>query len=118
MRQFHGAATASRRSFRPTTAACSGSRRGAALLQSQLAEARVTVGAGAERPVVFPLAFLDRQVVDAGDAQPHQAVRVEFPVLVAVAAKPVAAVVVTFIGEADGNPVVAEGPDFLDEPVV
>ena len=57
-------------------------------------------------------------VVDAGDAQPHQPVLVEFPVLVAVAAEPVAAVVVPFIGEAHGDAVVAERPDFLDQAVV
>jgi hypothetical protein len=76
------------------------------------------VGAAAERPVVFALAFLDRKIVDAGDAKAHQAVLVELPVLVAVAAKPVAAVVVPFIGEAHGDAVVAEGPDFLDQAVV
>src|SRR5690348_13330927 len=76
------------------------------------------VGPAAQRPVVFALALPDRQVVDAGDAQAHQPLGVEFPVLVAVAAEPVAAVVVPFIGEADGDAVLAEGPDFLDQPVV
>ena len=68
--------------------------------------------------MIFALALLDRQIVDAGDAQAHQAVFVEFPVLVAIAAKPVAAIVMPFIGEAHGDAVVAEGPDFLDQAVV
>src|SRR5215813_5546454 len=76
------------------------------------------VGAAAERPVVLALALLDREVVDAGDAQAHQAVLVEFPVLVAVAAEPVAAVVMPFVGEAHGDAVFAERPDFLDQAVV
>src|SRR5712671_5827343 len=76
------------------------------------------VRAAAERPMVFALARLDRQIVDAGDAQTHQAALVELPVLVAVAAEPVAAVVVPFIGEAHRDAVVAEGPDLLDQAIV
>jgi hypothetical protein len=45
-------------------------------------------------------------------------VLVELPVLVAVAAKPIATVVVPLIGETNRNAVFAESPDFLDEPVV
>src|SRR5215468_12528075 len=76
------------------------------------------VGTAAERPVILAFALLNRQVVDAGDAQPHQAVLVELPVLVAVAAEPVAAVVVPLIGEAHGDAVVAVGPELLDQAVV
>src|SRR4029077_16794555 len=76
------------------------------------------VGAPAERPVIFPLAFLDRKIVDAGDAQAHQPLLVELPVLVAVAAEPVAAIVVPLVGEAYRDAVLAERPDLLDQPVV
>src|SRR6516165_3372961 len=76
------------------------------------------VGTPAERPVIFPLAILDRQVVDAGDAPPHEAVRVELPVLVAIAAKPVAGIVVPFICKAHSDPVVAECPHLLNQPIV
>src|SRR5260370_22174528 len=86
--------------------------------KSEIAQTRVAIGTPAERPVEFALALPDRQIVDAGDAQAHQTVLVEFPVLVAMAAKPVAAVVVPLIGETHGNAVVAEGPDFLDQAVV
>src|SRR3984893_894621 len=75
------------------------------------------VGTAAERPVVLALALLDRDIIDAGDAKPHQAVLVEFPVLVAVAAEPIAAIVVPLICEAHADPVLAEGPDLLDWPV-
>src|SRR5215813_10667043 len=64
------------------------------------------------------VAVLDRQVVDAGDAPPHQAVRVELPVLVAIAAKPVAGIVVPFICKAHSDPVVAVRPHFLDQPII
>ncbi|MNY37562.1 hypothetical protein D3C86_1721340 [compost metagenome] len=64
------------------------------------------------------LAFLDRHVVDAGEATGHQAVFVELPVFVAVGAEPVTRVVVPFIGITHGNAVAGERPEFLDQPVV
>src|ERR1700720_4700554 len=76
------------------------------------------VRATAERPMVFAVALLDRKVVDAGNAKPHQAMFIEFPVLVAVAAEPMPAIVMPLIGEAHGDAVVAEGPDFLDQAIV
>src|SRR5260221_8025822 len=76
------------------------------------------VGPATGRPVILALAVRDAEIVDAGDAQPHQAVLVELPVLVAVAAIPVAAVVVPFIGEAHGDAVVAKRPDLFDQAVV
>ena len=78
----------------------------------------MTVGVAADRPVVFALALFDRQIVDAGDAQTHQTMLVEFPVLVAVAAEPVAAVVEPLISKAYGDAVLSIGPDLLDQAVV
>src|ERR1044071_5959892 len=72
----------------------------------------------AERPVIFALFLGDGKVVDARDPPPHQAILGEFPVLVAIASEPVAAVVVPFIGEPNGDAVVAKGPQFLDQPIV
>src|SRR5215467_10093215 len=43
---------------------------------------------------------------------------IELPVLVAVAAEPVPAVVVPLVGETHGDAVVAERPYLLDQPVV
>src|SRR5215471_4068733 len=76
------------------------------------------VRATAERPMVFALALLDRKVVDAGDAKPHQAVLIELPVLVAVTAEPAPAVVMPLIGEAHRDAVLPKRPDFLDQAVV
>src|ERR1700730_15089387 len=78
----------------------------------------MVVGATAERPVIFSFALPDRKIIDARDAQAHQAMLVEFPVLVAIAAEPMCAIIVPFIGKADGDTVRMEGPDFLDQPVV
>src|SRR5436309_3818833 len=69
-------------------------------------------------PMEFAFGFLDRQVIDAGMAMPHQAILVEFPVLVPVSAEPVAGIVAVFIGEAHCDTVVSECPQFLDEAVL
>jgi len=57
-----------------------------------------------ERPTVLALALLNRLIVDAGDAAPHEPVFVEFPVLVPVGAKPVSGIVVPLVREADRDP--------------
>ena len=71
-----------------------------------------------ERPMILSRALGDRSIVDAGDAEAHQALLIELPVFVPVAAEPVPAVVVPFVGEADRDAIVAEGPDFLDQAIV
>src|SRR5882672_183349 len=76
------------------------------------------VGAAAEWPAIFALALLDWKIVDAGDPQPHQSVFVELPVLVSIAAEPVPAVVVPFIGKSHRNAVFAKGPHFFDQTIV
>src|SRR5215204_797767 len=48
----------------------------------------------------------------------HQAVLVEFPVLVAIGAEPVYRVIVVFVGEPDGDTIAGYSPQFFDEPVV
>src|SRR5262245_65311419 len=60
----------------------------------------------------------DLDVVDAGLAAAHQAVLVEFPLLVAVGAMPLAIGVVPLILEAYRDAVVVEGPEVLDQAVV
>jgi hypothetical protein len=57
---------------------------------------------------------LDWQVIDAGDAQVHQPVFIELPVLVAIAAEPIAAIVVPFVGEANRDSVLVERPNLFD----
>src|SRR5262249_29661771 len=74
--------------------------------------------ASAEGPMVFAIGNCDRKVVDAGDADRHQPLGVEFPIFVAVAAKPIAAVVVPFVGKADGDAVLAKSPYLFDQSIV
>src|SRR5258707_12172371 len=73
----------------------------------------MVIGPSTEEPVIFAFAFFDRQVIDAGDPPSHQALFVELPILVAIATKPVARIVVPFICKAHGYPVVAKRPDLL-----
>src|SRR5437762_1130231 len=76
------------------------------------------VGAAALRPMVQPLAFQDWQKIDAGEAPLHQAMSVEFPQFVALAAKP---------GTVGGTPCrrkayrhagFAKAPQLLDQAIV
>src|SRR5258705_4253253 len=87
-------------------------------LKAQVAERWMSIGTSTERPVIFALAVFDRQVVDAGDPPSHQTLFVELPILVAIATKPVAGIVVPFICKAHGYPVVAKRPDLLDQPIL
>src|SRR5260221_10735615 len=68
--------------------------------------------------MVFAVVRFDWKIVDAGDAPAHQPMLVELPVLVAIAAEPVIAVVMPFISEAHSDAVLAKGPEFLDESVI
>lgn len=61
------------------------------------------VGSWALRPMKFAFGFGNRQIVNAGMTLFHQAIFVEFPILIAVGAKPVAGRIVPFIGKAHGN---------------
>src|SRR5579859_4853150 len=69
-------------------------------------------------PAIKPFSFGYKQVVDARQAQPHQTLLIEFPVLVAVAAKPLAAVIMPLIGEAHRDAILAKRPEFLDQPII
>src|SRR3954470_10386630 len=68
--------------------------------------------------MILASTFDDLEIVDARDPHGHQTSAVEFPVFVAIAAEPLAVVVVPLVGEANGNAVFVECPDFLDQPVV
>src|SRR5690349_3271807 len=78
----------------------------------------MSLGTRAERPAIAAVALGDRRIVDAGDPALHETVPVEFPVLIAVAAEPVAAVVVPLIGEPNRDAVSGEGPELLGQPIV
>src|SRR6185312_9818010 len=93
-------------------------RRPAAGLQPEIAQGGVVVGTTPEGPVVFALAVADRHIIDAREAQPHEAMCVELPIFIAVTAKPVAAVVMTLVGKTHRNAIVVKRPEFLRQAVV
>src|SRR5262249_8515186 len=70
------------------------------------------------RPEGLAVTCGDGAVIDAGFPPTHQAVVVEFPELVAVAAEPLAGVVVPFVLEAHRDAALVEGPKRLHQPVV
>src|SRR5215475_3967020 len=87
-------------------------------LKAEVAQWGMIIRPATERPVVFALTVFDREIIDAGDPPPHQAFRVELPILVSVAAKPTTGIVVPFIGKAHGDPIVTESPHFLNQPII
>ena len=62
-----------------------------------------------EASVLFP----DGDIIDTGVPFFHQPVVIEFPVLIAISAVPLARRIMKFIFEADSNAVAGEGPEFL-----
>src|SRR4051812_20394949 len=78
----------------------------------------MVVGSPSQRPVKFAVSLGNGMFVDACDTQTHQAVGVELPILVTISAKPLPAVVMVFIGEANRDAIVGKCPQFFDEPIV
>ena len=88
------------------------------MLEGQVGQAWMFIGASSEGPMELSLILNDREFIDACVSRMHQPFRVEFPVFIAVGPKPIARVIVILVGKPDGNPVVQKCPDFFDEPVV
>src|SRR5690242_9896171 len=88
-------------------------------LQSELAQSRVIGRSRAKGvPVEFALCRRNRQIVDRRNAAAHQPALVEFPILVAIGAEPVAGIVTPFISEPYCDPIAGEGPQLLDQTVL
>src|SRR5262249_53169731 len=68
--------------------------------------------------MVLALGFFDWEIVDAGNASAHQPLLIKFPILIAIATEPIAAIIVPFIGEANRDSVLAECPNLLDQAVI
>ena len=88
------------------------------LLKSEIAQRWVIIRTATQRPMILSFTLFDWKVIDAGDAQVHRPVLIELPILVAIAAKPIATIVVPFIGEANRDSVLAKRPNLLDQAVV
>jgi hypothetical protein len=69
-------------------------------------------------PIEFAICLFDGEVVNAGEPPLHQTCSVIFPVLVAERAEPASAVIMPFMGIADGDPTFDESPELLDESVI
>ena len=69
-------------------------------------------------PAQEAIFFADRLVVDAGVAVCHVAVFIEFPVLIAMAAPPLACGVVPLVFKAHGDAVTGESPEGFLQTVV
>src|SRR5271155_4496916 len=78
----------------------------------------MVVRASPERPVIMPIGRRNGQIIDAGYANTHQAVYIEFPILIAVASKPLPAIVMPFVRKPHRNAVFSKCPDFLDQAIV
>src|SRR5262245_49405538 len=68
--------------------------------------------------MILSVFLTDRQIIDGRMAHCHQPVFIELPILITVGSKPVSRIVMTFISEANGDPIVLKRPKFLDQPVV
>ena len=86
--------------------------------QAKFAQTWVIVRPPTKIPTESAIRLGDWVLVDTRDTPLHQPVRRELPVFVAVGAKPMAAVVVRFVREANRDAIAAHGPQLLDEAVV
>src|SRR5262245_14575813 len=68
--------------------------------------------------MVLTLSFFDWEIVNAGNASAHQSFLIKFPVLVAIASEPNAAVIMPFVSKPYCDTVLAKCPDFLDQAVI
>src|SRR5580693_1738968 len=75
-------------------------------------------GSRSERPQELAVRCLDWHIIDAGVAAHHQALGVEFPVLIAIAAKPLAGVIMPFVGKSHRDAWPVAGPQFFDQAVI
>jgi hypothetical protein len=53
-------------------------------LETQFGQSGMVVGTPAKRPVIFPVRFFDRQIINAGKPYTHQTVFIKLPILIAI----------------------------------
>ena len=88
------------------------------LLEAKLRQTRVVVRPWADGPEILAICPGDCQVIDTCDAPVHEAVVVEFPILVSVRSKPISRAIVPLVSKAHGDSVTLPGPQLLDETVI
>jgi hypothetical protein len=87
-------------------------------LQTELGKTGVVIWTTTQWPMVFPVALVYGQVIDARDAPAHESMLVKLPIFVAVGTKPMAGVVMSLIGKADSNTISVKGPQLFDQAVL
>ncbi len=85
--------------------------------EAEVGEARVVERPRPSRPSEPAVGGANWKIVDAGDPPRHPAVWRKLPVLVPVGPVPAPGVVPPLVGKPDGNSVVVEGPELLDQPI-
>ncbi len=88
-----------------------------AILETKVSQKRKLIRPAAQCPAELPFRFFDDQVINARSPR-HQALFVEFPILVPVGSKPVSVVVVPLICKSNSDPVTVPGPQFFDQTLV
>jgi hypothetical protein len=86
--------------------------------ETEVAQSRMVNWTASKRPVILTIRLFNGKIVDARKPQPHQTVVIEFPILVAVRAKPISRVIVPLVCKPHSYSIVREGPELFDEPVI
>src|SRR5579863_6433673 len=68
--------------------------------------------------MVLPVRFGDGQVVNARVAHAVQTVLVVLPIFISVGAKPVARIIVPFVGKPHRDAIVRKSPKLLDQAII
>ena len=70
------------------------------------------------RPAKLARTLFNWNVIAARFSATHQALLIEFPLLVAVGAIPVVSAIMILVGKAGCDTIPVKRPDFLDQPIV
>ena len=85
---------------------------------AEIGEAGLVIRTPTKRPMKFPLALINRKIIDAGDAVAHKSVLVKLPVFVSVGTEPTARIVMPLVRESNGDAVAVKCPKLFDESVI
>ena len=86
--------------------------------KAELAQARMAVWSTTKGPMILTLVLFDGKIINARNSEAGKSVLIVLPIFISVGTKPIAAVVMTLIGEANSNPIFAKGPELLNEAIV
>lgn len=83
-------------------------------LKAKIGQSRMIVRAPALWPAKQPFGLLDWEVVNRGVPAVHDALVIEFPVLVAIGTVPLPRIIPPFVLETDGNSISGKHPKLFD----